>query len=219
VGGGDDGCRIVVDGETLPTTTEKKKKKGGSSKKQQQLSTGDGGGRKNYRIQMVGNTTTSSSNNNNNNNGGDGGEHIEAASYPFPTNVNGNPVRFTPVQVKAIQSGLSPGLTLIVGPPGTGKTDVAVQIIANIYHSFPTQQRTILVTHSNAALNDLFEKVMARGDVDERYMLRLGSGERDLQCENTESDFDCSKLGRVSHILARRTALLEKVQCLSKAGH
>jgi len=36
----------------------------------------------------------------------------------------------------------------VVGPPGTGKTDVAVQIISNIYHNFP-DQRTLIVTHSN----------------------------------------------------------------------
>lgn len=39
-------------------------------------------------------------------------------------------------------------LSQVVGPPGTGKTDVAVQIISNIYHNFP-EQRTLLVTHSN----------------------------------------------------------------------
>ncbi|CAN0348330.1 unnamed protein product [Discosporangium mesarthrocarpum] len=43
----------------------------------------------------------------------------------------------------------------------SGKTDVAVQIISNLYHSFPSQ-RTIMVAHSNAALNDLFEKIMDR---------------------------------------------------------
>ncbi len=70
-----------------------------------------------------------------------------------------NAVRFTPTQVEAIRSGVNPGLTLIVGPPGTGKTDVAVQIVANLYHNFPTQ-KILIVTHSNAALNDLFEKIM-----------------------------------------------------------
>lgn len=59
---------------------------------------------------------------------------------------------------------------MVVGPPGTGKTDVAVQIISNLYHAFPSQ-KTLLVTHSNAALNDLFEKIMAR-DIDPRYFLR-----------------------------------------------
>ena len=86
----------------------------------------------------------------------DGTELMEASSYDFPEKIAGNQVRFTPVQVEAIRSGLSPGLTMIVGPPGTGKTDVAVQIIASLYHSFPTQ-RTIIITHSNAALNDIFQ--------------------------------------------------------------
>ena len=68
-----------------------------------------------------------------------------------------NTIEFTPAQVEAIKSGMQPGLTMVVGPPGTGKTDVAVQIIANIYHNWP-QQRTLIVTHSNQALNQLFEK-------------------------------------------------------------
>jgi replicative DNA helicase len=45
--------------------------------------------------------------------------------------------------MEAVYSGMQPGLTIIVGPPGTGKTDVAVQIISNIYHNFP-DQRTII---------------------------------------------------------------------------
>jgi intron-binding protein aquarius len=138
---------------------------------------------------------------------------VEAVTYSFPDNCNGNPVPFTPVQVEAIRSGLSPGLTLIVGPPGTGKTDVAVQIIASLYHSFPTQ-RTVIVTHSNAALNDIFQKVMARGDVDERYLLRLGAGERELDIESTH---DFTKIGRVQYTFAQRAKLLEEVQLLSES--
>jgi intron-binding protein aquarius len=36
--------------------------------------------------------------------------------------------------------------------------DVAVQIVSNLYHSFPSE-RILLVAHSNHALNHLFEKV------------------------------------------------------------
>ncbi|VEU36345.1 unnamed protein product [Pseudo-nitzschia multistriata] len=138
---------------------------------------------------------------------------VEAVSLPFPKDISGNPVPFTPAQVEAVRSGLSPGLTLVVGPPGTGKTDVAVQIIASLYHSFPTQ-RTVIITHSNAALNDIFTKVMARGDIDERYLVRLGAGERDL---DTNSDHDFTKIGRVAYSIQRRGKLLEKVQCLSES--
>ena len=106
---------------------------------------------------------------------------------------------------------MQPGLTMVVGPPGTGKTDVAVQIISNLYHNFPGQ-RTLLVTHSNHALNDLFEKIAERGlalrllsmqsnihvclDINERHLLRLGHGEAELELQK-----DFSKFGRVNFML------------------
>ncbi|CAN0416885.1 unnamed protein product, partial [Discosporangium mesarthrocarpum] len=40
---------------------------------------------------------------------------------PYPQDIpKRNTVRFTPVQVEAIRSGMNPGLTMVVGPPGTG---------------------------------------------------------------------------------------------------
>lgn len=63
------------------------------------------------------------------------------------------------LQIGAIISGIQPGLTMVVGPPGTGKTDTAVQILNVLYHNCPSQ-RTLIITHSNQALNDLFEKIM-----------------------------------------------------------
>jgi len=51
-------------------------------------------------------------------------------------------------QVGAIMSGVQQGLTMVVGPPGTGKTDTAVQIMHVLYHNQP-EQRTLLITHSN----------------------------------------------------------------------
>ncbi|XWS58844.1 hypothetical protein CRYUN_Cryun08bG0068700 [Craigia yunnanensis] len=41
-----------------------------------------------------------------------------------------NSVRFTPTQIGAIISGIQPGLTMVVGPPGTGKTDTARDVPA-----------------------------------------------------------------------------------------
>ncbi|KAG0055975.1 hypothetical protein BGZ83_006742 [Gryganskiella cystojenkinii] len=128
---------------------------------------------------------------------------------PYPEDApNMNKVRFTPTQVEAIKAGTNPGLTMVVGPPGTGKTDVAVQIIANLYNNFPNQH-TLLVTHSNQALNQLFEKIIAL-DVDERHLLRLGHGEEEL---NTELSF--SKYGRVTSFLEKRVSLLAEVDRLA----
>ncbi|EKG20245.1 hypothetical protein MPH_02478 [Macrophomina phaseolina MS6] len=126
-----------------------------------------------------------------------GPEAVRVSTYkppnmgPYPTDAPKlNSVPFTPAQTEAITSGTQPGLTVIVGPPGTGKTDVATQIINNIYHNFP-HQRTLLIAHSNQALNQLFQKIVAL-DIDERHLLRLGHGEEELE---TEASY--SKHGRV----------------------
>ncbi|KAL0387870.1 UNVERIFIED_CONTAM: RNA helicase aquarius [Sesamum radiatum] len=119
-----------------------------------------------------------------------------------------NTVRFTSTQVEAIISGIQPGLTMVVGPPGTGKTDTAVQILNVLYHNCPSQ-RTLIITHSNQALNDLFEKIMER-DVPARYLLRLGQGEQELA-----TDLDFSRQGRVNAMLVRRLELLSEVERLA----
>ena len=119
-----------------------------------------------------------------------------------------NRIRFTPKQVEAIISGTHPGLTVIVGPPGTGKTDVATQIVNNIYHDFPLQ-RTLVIAHSNQALNQIFQKITLL-DIDERHLLRLGHGEEDLQ---TEANY--GKQGRVESFLDNRTRFLAEVDSLA----
>ncbi|UXI21280.1 cAMP-dependent protein kinase inhibitor beta-like [Sarcoptes scabiei] len=121
-----------------------------------------------------------------------------------------NRIRFTSTQAEAIRSGIQHGLTMIVGPPGSGKTDLAVQIINNLYHNHP-EQRTLIVTHSNQALNAIFEKIMLL-DIDERHLLRLGHGEESLE---TEKDF--SRYGRVNFVLLKRLQLLEIVGRLAKS--
>lgn len=142
-------------------------------------------------------------------------ESLKVSSYkppnrgPYPIDAPKlNTVRFTPAQTEAIMSGSQPGLTVIVGPPGTGKTDVATQIINNIYHNFP-EQKTLLIAHSNQALNQLFAKIVAL-DIDERHLLRLGHGEEELLAEGS-----FSKHGRVESFLEIRNRYLVEVQKLA----
>ncbi|KAM0610583.1 hypothetical protein ACHAPH_002454 [Verticillium nonalfalfae] len=144
-------------------------------------------------------------------------ETVKVSTYrppnegPFPVDAPKlNAIRFTSAQIEAITSGSQPGLTVIVGPPGTGKTDVASQIINNIYHNFP-EQRTLLIAHSNQALNQLFAKIIAL-DIDERHLLRLGHGEEDLY---TEGSF--SKHGRVESFLDNRDRYLQEVNLLASS--
>lgn len=142
-------------------------------------------------------------------------EKVIASAYTLPNmgpypecKPRENQVRFTPMQVEAIRSGANPGLTMVVGPPGTGKTDTAVQVVNLLFHNFP-DQKIVLVAHSNQALNDLFEKIVAL-DIPERYLLRLGRG-----IEELDSVKDFSKWGRVNHMLQRRLDLLAKVERLA----
>lgn len=159
------------------------------------------------------------------------GESLLVQSYdvvnvgPYPEDQPlRNIISFTPTQVEAIRSGMNKGLTLIVGPPGTGKTDVAVQIITNLYHNQP-EEKILIVTHSNAALNDLFEKIMQH-DVAPRHLLRLGSGESELRESLSKAGAGgggkgqgeaFSKQGRVNWSLSRRLQLLALVQRLSSS--
>ena len=146
---------------------------------------------------------------------GDSIETIKVHAYqppntgPYPADApKVNQVRFTPAQIEAIASGTQPGLTVIVGPPGTGKTDVATQIMSNIYHGFPAQ-RTVLITHSNQALNQLFQKI-TKLDIDQRHLLRLGHGEDAL-----ETDTSYGKYGRVESFLDNRAFYLAEVDRLA----
>lgn len=130
---------------------------------------------------------------------------------PYPTVMpKKNSIKFTPAQADAITSGLQTGLTMVVGPPGTGKTDVAVQILSTLYHTYP-DQRTLIVTHSNQALNQIFEK-MIELDVKEQHLLRLGHGTEELQ-----STKDFSRQGRVRHVLQKRMELLIQAGKLARS--
>jgi intron-binding protein aquarius len=140
---------------------------------------------------------------------------IKVSSYtpqntgPYPMDAPRlNTIRFTPAQTEAITSGTQPGLSVIVGPPGTGKTDVATQIINLLYHNFP-KERILLVAHSNQALNQLFQKIIAL-DIDSRHLLRLGHGEEDL-----ESEASFSKHGRVESFMDNRAGFLAEVERLA----
>ncbi|OAD06901.1 hypothetical protein MUCCIDRAFT_137824 [Mucor lusitanicus CBS 277.49] len=144
-------------------------------------------------------------------------ETLQVSSYklpnmgPYPQDVpKKNHIRYTPVQAESIYAGMNHGLTLVVGPPGTGKTDVAVQTIANLYRNHP-EQHTLIVTHSNQALNQIFGKLIEL-DVDPRHVVRLGHGEQEL-----DTNVSFSKYGRVLAALERRILLLQQVDHLSQS--
>lgn len=121
-------------------------------------------------------------------------------------------------QIEAIIAGTFPGITLITGPPATGKTSVAVQIIKSIYHNFK-KERTLVITHSNQTLDRIFENLSQYPNLKSHQVLRLGSGEEKLLGKD-RSQF--TAMGRVESINNFRHSLFEKVQqlvvCLGLEG-
>lgn len=75
-----------------------------------------------------------------------------------------------------------------MAPPTLGTARTCVQLLTLLYHNYPGQ-RTLVVAHSNQALNDVFQKTIER-DVPARYLLRLGMGQEDL-----DTDVDFSRTG------------------------
>ncbi|POM63021.1 DEAD helicases superfamily protein (Aquarius) [Phytophthora palmivora] len=131
-------------------------------------------------------------------------------------------LRYTKAQIAAIRQGICEGLTVLVGPPGTGKTDVAVQLVLNLYRTTPTHEKVLIVAHSNQALNDFFAKILARNVINEAEIVRMGHGQFANEGYTTEHEnqgvfhADFSRNGRVSFLLARRAALLAEVEQMAQ---
>ncbi|KAG7388397.1 hypothetical protein PHYPSEUDO_012605 [Phytophthora pseudosyringae] len=133
-----------------------------------------------------------------------------------------SPIRYTKAQVTAVRTGMCEGLTLVVGPPGTGKTDVAVQLVLNLYRTTPAHEKILIVAHSNQALNDFFAKVLAQNAIHEAEIVRMGqphlANEGGAGEKEGKGAFhaDFSRNGRVAFLLERRAALLAEVEQMAQ---
>ncbi|CAH0474223.1 unnamed protein product [Peronospora belbahrii] len=133
-----------------------------------------------------------------------------------------SPVRFTKAQVTAVRTAAFEGLTLVVGPPGTGKTDVAVQLVLNLYRSTSSREKVLLVAHSSQALDDFFARILARNVINEAEIVRMGQAQLDnengLAAKEGEGgfygNFSCD--GRVAFLLERRATLLAEVEQMAQ---
>lgn len=114
-------------------------------------------------------------------------------SVPFKKRTR---IQYTEKQNQAIEKGMNHGLSIILGPPGTGKTFMTSELVSTIYENFPNE-KTLIITKTNYCLNEIFNQLK---DIDPKYLLRLGY-------DNTE----LNRYGRVNHILQNRIDLLKKL--------
>ncbi len=74
-----------------------------------------------------------------------------AAIFPFGCNLS---------QITAVQNALSHNISIIEGPPGTGKTQTILNIIANIICK---GKNVMVVSNNNSATDNVFEKLQKYG--------------------------------------------------------
>jgi len=137
----------------------------------------------------------------------------------------------TAQQRAAVARSLAPGLHLISGAPGTGKTEVVAQTIAELYHGAGSsestdgttthrrQQRILVLAQSNTTLDALCSRVTQLG-VSGAHLVRLGinsSGSRAKDNGGGHSSYDLSAQGRMNWCLQRRLYLLGLVSVLAQS--
>ena len=90
----------------------------------------------------------------------------DALVFPFGCNEN---------QYRAVANALKNKLSIIEGPPGTGKTQTILNIIANLVLQGKTVQ---VVSNNNSAIDNIFEKLALPEYQMQFIAARLGSTER-----------------------------------------
>ena len=126
--------------------------------------------------------------------------------------ISNKKIKFNENQIEAIKLGIQEGLSLIKGPPGTGKTDIAIEIINYLYQN-KKNERILIITHSNNVLNDICKKIIEAGIVDIKHLLRLGQGNKIF--EFNEKEIDLSLEGKINYVLEKRKIFLQKfLECM-----
>lgn len=122
-------------------------------------------------------------------------------SSPGPLLEPKEPLRLTRNQIDGLVSATLPGMTLIKGGPGTGKTLLTSKIIESLY--FCKENRTLLLAKSNESLNS----VLALLAIPKEYILKPGGA----------SDDEFSRASVINHMLQQRLDLLARVKQLALA--
>ena len=135
--------------------------------------------------------------------------------FPFGSNLS---------QISAVEKALGNQLSIIEGPPGTGKTQTILNIIANLV----IRNKTVLMTSPNGPATDNVTEKLAKNNLD-FLVARLGKKPNiDLFFNNLPSipeeinNWSCSKKDQqyIQQEINNSTALLKEIhemrQCLAQ---
>jgi superfamily I DNA and/or RNA helicase len=138
------------------------------------------------------------------------GNYLEKANFeikPFNKNEIIFPFRFNMSQKKALENALKSKISIIKGPPGTGKTQTILNIIANI--AIMQSKSVAVISGNNAAIQNIKDKMDKCGYG--YFVASLGS--RDNKINFFESEVSINKDITVNEISENK--LLEKIQELN----
>lgn len=145
-------------------------------------------------------------------------ENNKQQSLVFPFGCNNS-------QMEAVEKALSHSMSVIEGPPGTGKTQTILNIIANVL----TQGKTVLiVSNNNTAVENIKEKLALDKYKLDFFVAQLGSSNKKTEfvaCQTeTYPDFDGWEIEsdkyialneELSHLTATVKATFDKKEHLS----
>lgn len=112
------------------------------------------------------------------------GTALEALLNPGPINpvVVDAKAKFSVLnndQQQAIHAGLSQKLTLVTGPPGTGKS----QVVMNLLATCALNKKTVLFASKNNKAVDVVYEKLSQIMADDNWILRLGSHQKIEECQ------------------------------------
>jgi very-short-patch-repair endonuclease len=114
-------------------------------------------------------------------------------------------------QQKAVNAALSQRLTVITGPPGTGKS----QVVTNILAICALRKKSVLfASKNNKAVDVVYDKLRLMLDKD-NWILRLGNGEKIKECQERIMGQLGAAQESVSPLVGLNESLLETEQKLA----
>lgn len=70
-------------------------------------------------------------------------------------------IKYDPSQATAVYQGLNHGISMISGPPGSGKSQVLARICSGLLDNFP-EEKTLVVVRSPSAVKSLYYKIQGK---------------------------------------------------------
>ena len=121
-------------------------------------------------------------------------------------------------QEGAVAKGLQQEITVVTGPPGTGKTQVVTALIASAVYA---GQTVLFSSNNNMPVDGVYQRLNPNGEKDRNWALRLGNRDKNKECQSTigsllnklkQTSFDRKKLSQQTASFVQVDARIQKMR-------